>query len=304
MYLHEDKELFKEIIEQVADESGRTLSVIEKDYYVTMILRLLAQALPNVVFKGGTSLSKGFHAINRFSEDIDITFDEHIGENRRKKLKNTVLKSISEELGMPISNWEEIQSDRDYNAYLFTYKSAWGLEDDRLPSAVKMETALGSYAFPTEMINVGNYIGDFFINKNRADLAEKYMLGNFPMKLQALERTYIDKIFALCDYYLQNKSKRYSRHLYDIYKLTDLIQLDASFVELYEEIRLHRKNMVVCPSAEDNANVPAIIREFCDKEFYKEDYQTITNYFSEDFVPYEATIDQMRRLADFIDGNM
>ena len=62
--------------------------MIEKDYYVTMILRLLSQKLPNVVFKGGTSLSKGYKAINRFSEDIDITFDEHIGEARRKKLKN------------------------------------------------------------------------------------------------------------------------------------------------------------------------------------------------------------------------
>lgn len=54
MYLHEDKELFKDIIEQVSNEMGRTLIVVEKDYYVT--------------------------------------FDEHIGESRRKKLKNIVLK--------------------------------------------------------------------------------------------------------------------------------------------------------------------------------------------------------------------
>ncbi len=59
MYLHEDKETFKEIIEQVSDDTGRTAIVIEKDYYVTMILRLLSQKLSNVVFKGGTSLSKG-----------------------------------------------------------------------------------------------------------------------------------------------------------------------------------------------------------------------------------------------------
>lgn len=74
----------------------------------------------NVVFKGGTSLSKGYRVINRFSEDIDITFDEHIGEARRKKLKNNVLRGISEELNMPISNWSATQSDRDYNAYYFT----------------------------------------------------------------------------------------------------------------------------------------------------------------------------------------
>ena len=87
MYLHDDKEIFKEIIEQVAAETGRTEIIIEKDYYVTMLLKNLANKLSNVVFKGGTSLSKGYKIINRFSEDIDITFDEHLGEARRKKLK-------------------------------------------------------------------------------------------------------------------------------------------------------------------------------------------------------------------------
>lgn len=68
--------------------------------------------------------------IDRFSGDIDITFKEHIGESRRKKLKNIVLKGISEELGMPVANWEETRSDRDYNACLFSYKSVFGLQDN------------------------------------------------------------------------------------------------------------------------------------------------------------------------------
>ena len=116
MYLHRDRETFKDMVEQAADSSGRTPAVVEKDYYVTLILKLLSEQLAECVFKGGTSLSKGFHVIDRFSEDIDITFKEHIGEGRRKKLKNVVLREISEELGMPIANWEETQSDRDYNA--------------------------------------------------------------------------------------------------------------------------------------------------------------------------------------------
>lgn len=304
MYLHEDKELFKEIVEQVAEVTGRAVVVIEKDYYVTMILHLLSEELTNVVFKGGTSLSKGFKAINRFSEDIDITFDEHIGENRRKKLKNNVIKGISEKLNMPISNWTETQSDRDYNAYHFTYESVWGLYDDRMPSFVKLETALGSYAFPTEIVTIGSYIGDYFIRKNRADLAEQFFLSNFEMKLQSIERSYIDKIFALCDYYMQKKSKRYSRHLYDIYKLTERINFDSGFVQLFAEIREHRKQMEVCPSAQDGVNVAELIREFCDTDFYKEDYQAITRYFADDFVAYEDTIEQMRKLAQLIISEM
>ena len=59
--------------------------------------------------------------LNRFSEDVDITFSEHIGEAKRKKLKYNVMKEISEELDMPISNWDEIESDKNYNCYIFTY---------------------------------------------------------------------------------------------------------------------------------------------------------------------------------------
>ncbi len=297
MYLHEDRETFKNIIEQTAEYNGKTPAVVEKDYYVTLILRLLAEQLEQCVFKGGTSLSKGFHVIDRFSEDIDITFNEHIGESRRKKLKNVVLKKVSEELEMPVVNWDEIQSDRDYNAYLFSYASVFGLEDDRLPQYVKLETALGSYSFPTQIVEIHNYIGDYLEGRGRNEFAEQFSLSRFSMKLQALERTYIDKVFALCDYYLQGKSKRCSRHLYDIYKLTPMIEFNDKFSILIEEVRRHREKMPICPSARNTVDVPAIITEFCDNSFYKEDYQTITSYFTADFVSYEDVILKMRELA-------
>ena len=297
MYLHRDRETFRDIVGQAADSSGRTPAVGEKDYYVTLILKLLSEQLDKCVFKGGTSLSKGFHVVDRFSEDIDITFNEHIGESRRKKLKNVVLKGISEELGMPVANWEDIQSDRDYNAYLFSYESVFGLWDDRLPQYVKLETALGSYSFPTQEVEIRNYIGDYLEGRGRTDLAEQFSLGRFSMNLQSLERTYIDKVFALCDYYLQGRSKRCSRHLYDIYKLTPLIKFDDGFAVLIGEVREHRSRMQVCPSAKDAVDVSAVIMEFCDNSFYREDYQAITSYFAADAVPYDEAIGQMRALA-------
>ena len=297
MYLHRDRETFKDMVEQAADGNGRTPAVVEKDYYVTLILKLLSEQLAECVFKGGTSLSKGFHVIDRFSEDIDITFKEHIGESRRKKLKNVVLKGISEELGMPVANWEETQSDRDYNAYLFSYESVFGLQDDRLPQYVKLETALGSYSFPTQTVEIRNYIGDYLEGRGRTDLAEQFSLGRFSMNLQSLERTYIDKVFALCDYYLQGKSKRYSRHLYDIYKLTPRIEFNDEFAVLVREVREHRSKMRICPSADETVDVPVVISEFCDNSFYREDYQAITDYFAKDAVSYDDVIGQMRTLA-------
>ena len=298
MYLHEDRDSFKEVIEQVADATGRAPTVIEKDYYVTLILKRLAEELEHCVFKGGTSLSKGFRVIDRFSEDIDITFDEHIGESRRKKLKNIVLKGISEDLGVPIENWDYTQSDRDYNLYKFEYDSVFGFEDDRLPQYVKLETALGSYSFPTQVAEIGNYVGDFLESREKPDVAEQYQLSRFSMKVQALERTYIDKVFALCDYYMQGKSKRYSRHLYDIYKLTPMMNFDEEFIKLIKEVREHRANMSICPSAQEGVDISAILKELCNNDFYREDYRVITSYFAADYVSYEDVIANIRGLVD------
>lgn len=298
MYLHKDREIFKDIIEQVSVKNGRTPTVVEKDYYVTLILKLLSERLENCVFKGGTSLSKGFRAIDRFSEDIDIAFSEHIGESRRKKLKYDILAGISEELEMPIANWEQIQSDRDYNAYHFSYESVFGIEDERLPQYVKLETALGSYSFPTQIVEIRNYIGDYLMENKKQDIAKRYQLNRFSMKLQALERTYIDKVFALCDYYLQGKSKRYSRHLYDVYKLTPMIEFNDEFVRLVGEVRANRAKMSICPSAASDVDVSSIIMEFCNNSFYKKDYQTITSYFTNDIVSYEEVINNIKNLAE------
>lgn len=297
MYLHQDRENFRDLIEAVSNKTGRPVSIIEKDYYVTMILKKLSQQLDNVVFKGGTSLSKGYHTIDRFSEDIDITFDEHIGESRRKKLKNNILKGISEELGMPIINWDRTQSDRDYNAYLFSYNSISDLEDERMPQYVKLETALGSYAFPTQYVSIGNYIGDYMISLGKADLARMYKLDKFEMKLQSLERTFVDKIFALCDYYMQGKSKRYSRHLYDIYKLTPLIVFDDNFLQLIEEVRKHRSNMGICPSASEDISIRVLVQEISDNHFFEEDYYSITSYFTHDYVSYDEVINNLLNIT-------
>ncbi len=127
MYLHkDDRELLRDIIVTVSERTGVDESIVEKDYYVTMILKELVQRNPNVVFKGGTSLSKAYHVIERFSEDIDITFEEHLGEARRKKIKYQLMQPIGEDLDLVIGNWKTIESDKDYNHYDFlleTYSS-------------------------------------------------------------------------------------------------------------------------------------------------------------------------------------
>ena len=75
------------------------------------------------------------------------------------------------------------------------------------------------------------------------------------------------------------------------------LQFDDAFIKLVREIREHRAGMKICPSAQENVDVPAVILEFCDNAFYKEDYEAITSYFAGDNVTYAEVIEQMRKLA-------
>ncbi len=297
MYLHNDKDLFTEVITEANTQTGIAESIIEKDYYVTMILKLLSKSSPNIVFKGGTSLSKCFHLINRFSEDIDITFSEHIGASRRKKLKYNILKPISEELDMPIRNWENIESDKDYNYYLYGYQPVSDYPVEGITQSVKLETALVSYSFPTEEKNVDSII--YGAIKNSAPgIITDYGLEPFSMKVQSVTRTFIDKIYALCDYYLEGKSKRYSRHMYDLHMLYPTISVSDDFKKLIQQVCEHRSQLPICPSARDNVDIKSLIYEFLDKEFYRRDYESITRTLISDDVTYEQTSLTLRKIAD------
>lgn len=152
MYLHHNKEVFSDVIIAAAEEQRRPVAIVEKDYYVTMILKLLAERAPGCVFKGGTSLSKCYHAIDRFSEDIDITFSQSLSASQRRNLKNQIIAGIRDELSLPISNWDDARSRRDYNCYIFEYPPIEGYVAKSMVPGVKMEVALGSVSFPTEQL--------------------------------------------------------------------------------------------------------------------------------------------------------
>lgn len=296
--MHEDRGLFEEVIDAASDYLRNSRETVEKDYYVTMILKKLAETreLP-CVFKGGTSLAKCFRCINRFSEDIDITFTEHLGEARRKKLKYRVLKPIADELGLIIKNWERVESDKDYNAYLFSYDPIFEYPNDIIKPEVKVETSLVSYAFPTEIKKVGNLAYDFLKLEN-GDIIRQYDLFPFDMRVQSLNRTFVDKIFALCDYYMEGKSSRYSRHLYDLVKLKQLVLLDDELKALILEVREHRSKLSICPSAKSEIDIHDKIYEFCSNDFYKKDYEKVTEYFISDFIPYEEALCNIKEIAD------
>lgn len=297
MYLHNDRELFQEAIYSTSAIFNIPVPVVEKDYYVTMILKLLSEKAEGCVFKGGTSLSKCHHVIKRFSEDIDITFTDKLTQGQRKKLKNIIIDSISKELDLPISDWDKTRSRRDYNCYTFRYDPLDGYIPDSLIFGVKMEVSLASVAFPVIQMPVDSYVYQFLKEENM-DIAEEYGLLPFLMTIQDIDRTLADKVFALCDYYLDKKIERNSRHIYDIHKLLPLVEQDVKFKQLIHEVRVIRERMTICPSAKKGIAIPELLKRIIKEDIYRNDYDDITTYFQNEQIDYDVAIESLKQIAN------
>ena len=294
-YLHENREEFENAVNLASKHFHILPVIVEKDYYVTMILRKLSEDQGFVVFKGGTSLSKCHKVIKRFSEDIDITIDSKLSQGQMKNLKASI-KTIAAELGLSIPKIDETRSRRSYNRYVLEYQSVLPKPDDAVQTAVLMETSFAEVSFPTVVLPVHNYIGDMMIEEAPEEL-ENFYLNSFDMKVQGLDRTLADKIFAICDYYMQGKVKKHSRHIYDIYKLLQIVPQTEEFKTLVREVRDVRAMTNICPSAQPGVNVPQMLDFLVKNEIYKEDYENITSRILEENVSYDTAIEAVRKIA-------
>ena len=295
MFLHEDRKKFQQAVSLTSFRSDRMGKIIEKDYYVTMILRLLADEMPFVVFKGGTSLSKCHQAILRFSEDIDIAVDHDLSQGKKKKLKYEIA-DIAQRLGLKIVNIGETRSRRDYNRYIIAYDSILPRINEAIQPVILLETSFTARSFPTVTLPVSSFNGQT-LEREASGLLKEYSLNPFSMKVQGLDRTLTDKVFAVCDYYLQNRIKKHSRHIYDIYKLLPLVKQDDAFRALVREVRAVRKESVICPSAADGVNIPELLAEMIQKEAYREDYRNLTEKLLEEEVDYDTAVTALERIA-------
>ncbi|MCI7130477.1 MAG: nucleotidyl transferase AbiEii/AbiGii toxin family protein [Lachnospiraceae bacterium] len=299
MNLHHDREAFEELIVGAANELAIPTNVIEKDYYVTITLKALSEKLDDMVFKGGTSLTKCYQLLDRFSEAIDISYTAESGtpgDARKRRLKKAVVATM-EEFGFPITNLEMTRSRRHYNCYRAAYPSMY-VQSNILKPELVVETYVALLPFPTTKRMVDNYIYRFLNKINRLDLAETYGLMPFEITTQTIERILADKVFALCDYYMQGEIERHSRHLYDIYKIVNNVGITEKLAKLIPEVRAVRSELPICPSAKEGVCVTDILNEMMESQAYRKDYEDITLGLL--FVPetYDTVIQSIKLLAD------
>lgn len=295
--LHNDRELFEQLILRTSESLGIKAEIIEKDYYVTLFLKELVSVSPDIIFKGGTSLSKCYHLIDRFSEDIDLNIETETkpSESRRKHLKSSIV-SVIDKLGFTLTNPENVKSRRDYNRYIIDYPSILGAS--YLKEMLIVETAVYQRAYPTVRKTAGSLIYDFLSANGFDDFIRQYSLESFELNVQSAERTMIDKLYALADYYLAGTTAEHSRHIYDIYKLLSVVEINDELkklaVSVADERRPHSRSL----SVQDGTDIKAVLREIVEKNIYESDYKTITESLLFEPVPYETAIKALNTVLE------
>ena len=173
---------WKEIIETVARECKRAELMVETDTVQSMFLLELSKINLPFVFKGGTSLSKAYNRIDRFSEDIDLSMNRKPTQTERKASKEHIVE-IAKSLGMELTNPDQIKSRHDYNMYVFSYDSLFASK----PMEIIVETSYYQTVYPVEKHEVGSFVGKFCKN-NGISLPIPFEAATVIMNVQSLER--------------------------------------------------------------------------------------------------------------------
>lgn len=296
-------------------------AAVEKDWWVVITLDMIFQTeiAPQTVFKGGTSLSKAWSLIDRFSEDIDLAldkkflgFDKEMTASQVTKLRKHSFKYLSNiflpQLGQKFqeNGFDNLElqiidgrsPDDDPVKIELKYPSVTE-SATYLPSRVLIEIGSRSLIEPFAVRQFKSFISEQFPEQSFAD---EHI--NVPTVIP--ERTFLEKIFLLHEEFQQTHDKirtdRKSRHLYDLEKLMDTeFAINAlSDKDLYWHIVEHRRTMTPIRGIDYANHIPSRIKILPPDDFmdnWKKDYQQMQlSMIYRDSIPFEKLIDRMTEL--------
>jgi Nucleotidyl transferase AbiEii toxin, Type IV TA system len=236
---------FEQAIIQAAEHfrlQGLRAAIIEKDYYVTEALRSIAAvhvakamaagtstSAPvsnTIIFKGGTSLSKGWNLIARFSEDIDIfldplAFDPALRKRAIDREVKTLRDAVAAHPALTFVEGESLTIGGFGRNDRFAYEQRFGGTGE-VANRVLLEAGTASGREPTTVVEISSYLSQFLRERGISLGAEDETA--FPMRLLHFRRTFVEKMFAIHGKIeLMKRDGQplgpYARHYYDLYQL-------------------------------------------------------------------------------------
>ena len=227
MILHEAPTIFFELVRATANQKKIPELYIEKDYWITRGLNHLSRSeyKESVVFKGGTSLSKVYGIVERFSEDIDLALKcgPEIGDAKRKNLMRAVEKTVSDDLrNLPGHTLESKHGLFRKTVYEFPKQSEL-VHASHVTNEILVEINSFADPEPAAKLPIGSLIGEFLEMSARLDLVEQFELDKFEILVLGVERTLCEKIMSLVRAEYEGHSgegyRRRIRHFYDIVQI-------------------------------------------------------------------------------------
>lgn len=256
------------ILEQTAIKKGLSKQAIEKDLWVTSILQILFN-LPcaeYLVFKGGTSLSKVWKLISRFSEDIDLAIDRALfeleGELTKKQVKklrkasslfvrDTLYQQLVEAINQTslkdlcqIEPEPDGEGDATYpepRSIFIRYKSVFDDKLDYIPPVVKVEAGARSLLEPYAETAITSIVEETLPSISTT-------ITDVMVKTAIAEKTFLEKAFLLHELFSVNskvEARRRSRHIYDLHMMMQQGIADKAIPndELWQTIHHHRSTL-------------------------------------------------------------
>ncbi|MDR1729098.1 MAG: nucleotidyl transferase AbiEii/AbiGii toxin family protein [Prevotellaceae bacterium] len=316
------------IFEQVANRKALPPVAVEKDWWVTAVLRALF-ALPyaeNLSFKGGTSLSKCYNLIERFSEDVDIAINreffgfagetftiKQISKNLRKATCKFTRDSLQFDLarqmeanGIP-KDLFSVKMDItpvttiDPEKVFVEYKSVLS-ENPYIRNIVVLEIGGRSMKEPLQKVEIQSFIDTHF---PQATFVEQ------PFEINAVvpERTFLEKICLLHEEFSKPNElvrvERMSRHLYDLARMTDtpIAENALKNKDLYQSIIAHRRMFIAMKDFDYDTLSPATINIIPPQnviEQWEEDYNKMQTMIYGNSLSFNELIDRIKQLNEKI----
>ena len=310
MNLHLDRGAFRVLIDTIHERTGYREDVLEKDYYVTLILKELADKQANglpAYFKGGTALYKALKTTNRFSEDIDLSVDVREAASRTqsdKWLEQATKKysGLVRDKAAGRTNRSEIISVYDYEP-VAVYDA-----DDALQRFGKLKIEATSFTIsePVESMEIAPMLYELASQEEKHILESQYQVSPFQIKTISLERAFIDKLFA-AEAYTRKSNEAHrafeaAKHIYDLSVMSQLSRIRKLYGNA--EQMTHLLNIRMEEEAGRLDGIPGVKPQqftfFDDVETnqaVRKAYETMQNQYvlrASDRIPFEKAVSAMK----------
>ena len=234
MKLHLDKDAFRVLIETIHEKTGYRADVLEKDYYVVLMLEELAAKQAeglSAYFKGGTALYKALKSTNRFSEDIDLSVDTR---NCSRTQNDKRLEQATKKYTSLIRDTSAGRTNRSEIIAVYTYAPITSYDaNDALQRFGKLKIEATSFTIsePVESLEISAMLYDLATDEQKQILETQYDVKPFSIQTISLERVFIDKLFA-SEAYVRKSSDPHrafeaAKHIYDLAVISDHEKIEA-----------------------------------------------------------------------------